>query len=289
MEFITAEIPLNCSIYDTGDWHIGPHGADIKGIDLMLAEVADNPNARLVLKGDLIDAITTDDKRFCNLTYDIQDNWRSIDDHLNMLIEKLQPVKDKIICSLMGNHELTLLKQTNLNQRMCHALDIPTGGYTCIVTFENEARNKHLFKFLLTHGRRGINSHAKDPIQSYANMQASLKKHMSNLHIYDCVYQSMGHAHKLMVVEPTINREVILTGRKGGGLRQSYKTSVQQNADNISPESRWFGCSGSFLKTFSEPGKLTYAELAQYGPSEIGCLEVVVTDGEIQEVKKRIF
>jgi hypothetical protein len=289
MEFITAEIPLNCRIFDTGDWHVGPHGFDERALDKMIAEVASDKNARMVMKGDLIDAITTDDKRFCNLSHDVKDSWRSIDDHVDYLIDKLEPIKKQIICSLMGNHELTVLRTTDVARRMCKALNIAYGGYTSIVTFKNKSRKKHLFKWLITHGRRGLSSQAKDPIQSYANMQAALKKHMERLRIYDCVYQSMGHAHQLMVVEPTINREIILTSRPSGGLRQSYKTSVKQNAENISPESRWYGCSGSFLKTFSEPGRLTYAELAQYGPVEIGCLEVVVKNGEIWEVNKRLF
>jgi hypothetical protein len=288
MEFITAEIPLDCRVYDTGDWHVGPHGFDRKALLSMFDEVDADDDARMILKGDLIDAISTDDKRFCNLSYDIKDDWRSIDDHLDMLIEAARPIKEKIICSLMGNHELTLLRQTDLSRRFCKALDIEWGGYASIVTFRNESRDKHLFKGLFTHGRRGINSQAKDPIQSYANMQASLKKHMSSLHIYDCIYQSMGHAHKLMVVEPTVNREVILTSNEHG-LKQSYKSSVPQNADSISPESRWYGCSGSFLKTFAQPGMITYAELAQYGPSEIGCLQMNVKDGELIGVEKKLY
>jgi hypothetical protein len=119
-------------------------------------------------------------------------------------------------------------------------------------------------------------------------MEASLKKHMSNLKVYDCVYQSMGHAHKLIIVEPTVTREVILTSTPSG-LKQNYKSQVKQNMSEISPESRWYVCSGSFLKTFSQPGHLSYAELAQYGPCEIGCAEIIVQDGEITEVKKRLF
>jgi hypothetical protein len=288
MEFISANIPKDCRIFDTGDWHVGPHGFDEGGLDDMLAEVREDKNARMILKGDLIDAISTDDKRFCSLTYDIKDRWRSIDDHLEFLVEKLMPVRDKILCNLHGNHELTLLKQTDLTRRLCKALNVPYGGYTCILTLNTPEGSKHAFKMLLTHGRRGISSHAKDPIQSKANMEASLKKHMSNLQIYDCVYQSMGHAHKLIIVPPTVTREVMLTSTTTG-LKQNYKSAVKQNMSEISPESRWYVCSGSFLKTFSQPGHLSYAELAQYGPVEIGCAEVVVKDSEIAEVKKRLF
>jgi hypothetical protein len=288
MEFIKAEIPLNCRIIDTGDWHIGPHGFDEKALDAMLAEVKADKSARMVLKGDLIDAISTDDKRFCSLTYDIKDRWRNIDDHLDYLVEKLRPVRKQIICALMGNHEMSILKQTDLTRRLCKALDIRYGGYVAIITFVNKSRNKHLFKYLVTHGRRALTSQAKDPIQAAANIQAALKKHMERMKVYDCVYQSMGHAHQLVIVEPTITKEVMLKSTLSG-LKQEYKSAVKQNMSEISPESRWYVCSGSFLKTFAEPGHLSYPEVAQYGPVEIGCAESVIRDGEIVEVKKRLF
>ena len=288
MEFIKAEIPLNCRIFDTGDWHVGPHGFDEKALDAMLAEVKADKSARMVLKGDLIDAISTDDKRFCSLTYDIKDRWRNIDDHLDFLVKKLEPVRKQIICALMGNHEMTVLKQTDLTRRLCKELDIRYGGYVAIITFTNKARNKHLFKYLVTHGRRSITSHAKDPIQAHANMQASLKKHMESLKMYDCVYQSMGHAHKILIVEPTVNKEVMLKSTSTG-LKQEYKSAVKQNMSEISPESRWYVCSGSFLKTFADPGHLSYPEVAQYGPSELGCAEAIIKDGEIVDVRKRLF
>lgn len=288
MEFITANIPLNCKIYDTGDWHVGPHGFDEKALDKMIAEVKADKNARMILKGDLIDAITTNDKRFSAYSQDIKKGHRTPDDHLKILIRKLMPIKKQIITALIGNHEMTLADTTDLIQRLCEALDIPWGGYTCIVTFKNKSRKKHLFKGYFTHGRIGFNSQAKDPIQAEANMMASLKKNLEKMKVYDCVYMSQGHAHKIIIVHPTITKEVMLKSTPTG-LRQEYKSAVRQNMGEISPENRFYVCSGSFLKTFAEPGNMTYAEMAQYGPAEIGCAMMVVNDGAIGDVVKRLF
>lgn len=288
MEFITTEIPLNCRIFDTGDWHVGPHGFDEKALDKMIAEVAADKTCRMILKGDLIDSITTNDKRFSAYSQDIVKGNRTPDDHLRILTEKLMPIRHQIITALIGNHEITLSGTTDLVQRLCDALSIPWGGYSCVITFKAKKRSKHLFKGFFTHGRIGFNSQAKDPIQAEANIKASLKKNLEKMKLYDCVYMSQGHAHKIIVVEPTIMKEVMLK-TTANGLRQEYKSAVKQNMSEIPPESRWYVCSGSFLKTFAAPGNLTYAELAQYGPVEIGCAEMVVKGGEIVEVKKRLF
>ena len=287
-EIIHSYIPMDCRLFDAGDIHAGPHGFHENAFASMIAEVEANPNARLILKGDLVDCITPDDWRFSSYSQDIKVGGRIPQDHADKLIKMLRPIAPQIIAILWGNHEIHILNTFDITRYMCKELGVTFGGYTAVVAFYNADHDGHLFKWLVTHGRKSISSAAKDPIQAAANKQAALKKHLSSLAFVDCIYMSMGHTHQLIVVKPTVNSEVILNTHMHH-IEQSYRSPVEQNASYIPPECRFYVNSGSFLKTFADPGCLSYAECAQYGPVEIGCVETVVQGGVIVDVKKRLF
>lgn len=288
MELITCDIPLNCRIFDSGDVHKGPNGFHEEAFERMISEVRNDDNARLLLKGDIIDCITPTDKRFSVHSLDVKDGHRTPQDHADRFCEMVSDIKHKILAIQWGNHEFHIANTFDITKYMCDKLGVTFGGYTAVLTFRNKAQHKYLFKWLATHGRKSIKSAAKDPIQATANMQASLKNNLAAMKFDDCVYQTMGHTHKLIVVNPTVNNEVSLTTTPTK-IKQNYRSLVPQNAAYIPPECRWFVNTGSFLKTFAAPGMASYAELAQYGPVEIGCVECVIENGMIAEVKKRLF
>ena len=66
MELISRELPKDCEIIDTGDWHIGPLNCNIEGIKQTIAYIKNNKNVFVFLKGDLIDAIKPNDKRYAH-------------------------------------------------------------------------------------------------------------------------------------------------------------------------------------------------------------------------------
>ena len=288
MNILRHEIPLDCSIFDAGDLHSGPHGFDEHAFDDLIAEIKSRPEARLILKGDLVDCITPDDNRFSVHSIDIKQGFRNIDDHAAFLIDKLRPIKDKILHIHWGNHEYKVAVTTDITKRMCKELGVKFAAWIAVSTFINKTRSKHLFKALTTHGRRQFTSNAKDAIQSEANIKAALKNYLTKFRFTDCVIMSLGHAHKLIIAEPTVNHEVMLTSTNTG-LKQSYRVPVAQNADYIDPDSRYFVCSGTFLKTFAPQDLTNYSETFGYGPVEIGCAEWVIKGGKIVDVKKRLF
>lgn len=281
MELISKVMPDDYVLVDTGDWHLGHVNAHTDGIKEVIERVK-QPNTYAVLKGDLLDSILPNDKRYASCSVSIPTPMQSLD----LLTDMLMPVRDKILAVQLGNHEYHLINTLNVAYELAKRLDAPYGGYVCKFT-ALDPRHKVRHKMLLTHGHGNLPSGAKDAIQRRANQESALKRKLEGTGHSDCIYMSMAHVHKLMVVNPTINHEVMLTD-DGKKLKQQYRTHTKQNVDYIPPEARYYGCSGSMLKTHTDPGvgAISYSEVFMYGPSEMGWLEVNVRDGEVSSVDK---
>lgn len=285
MELIYREMPLDYEFFDTSDTHYGPLNCHREAFLEIVNMVAKKKNRFLIHKGDGIDSITPNDKRFSVVSTEIRNGWRTPQDHADLLIADLMPIRKKILCYLIGNHEYDLINTFNAGTYITNQLQVPFGGVICKFGASFKGRVQH--KFLLWHGRGSLPKGAKDPIQREANRKAALKRKLEALKHSDCVYQSMGHAHQLIVVQPTVDQELMLTD-DGDRLNQSYRYSCEQNAPYIPPECRWYGCSGSFLKLYSEPGigAIGYGEMHGYEPAEIGCLKGTVQGGKLVNVEK---
>lgn len=281
MELISRVMPANYTAVDTGDWHLGNCNAHIDGIKEAIKR-AQEPDTYIVLKGDLLDSILPNDKRYAHCAVSIPTPMQSLD----LLTELLQPVRGKILAVLLGNHEYHLINTLNTAWELAKRLDAPYGGYACKFTALDE-KHKVRHKMFLTHGHGALPAGAKDAIQRRANQESALKRKLEGTGHSDCIYMSMAHTHKLMTVAPTINHEVMMTDN-GKKLQQQYRVHSAQNTQYIPPEARWYGCSGSMLKTNTAPGvgAISYSEVFMYAPSEMGWLEVQVENGEVAAVKK---
>ena len=283
MELISRVMPDDYTLVDTGDWHLGNINAHMDGVKEVIERIK-QPGVYAILKGDLLDSILPNDKRYSSACVTIPTPMES----LNLLTKMLMPVKEKLIGVMLGNHELHLINTLNMAMELAHRLEAPYAGYVCkfrALTEKKRVRHKMLF----THGFRNVTSRAKDPIQRKANQEAGLKLMLDELGHSDCILQSMGHVHKLMVVNPTINNQVIMVD-DGKKLHQKYRTHSAQNADYIPVEARFNGCSGSMLKTNTAPGSgaVSYSELFGYGPAELGWIEWIVENGNVVAGKKVI-
>jgi hypothetical protein len=288
MELIYREMPLDYEFFDTSDAHYGPLNCHREAFLEVIEMVRRKKNRFLWHKGDGVDCVTPDDKRFAVVSVEIRQKWRTPQDHADLLIEDLRPIRDRILTYLIGNHEYHLINKFNIGQYVCQQLDVPFGGV--IAKFGAVHKKKVMHKFLLWHGRGSLPKGAKDPIQREANRKAALRRKLEAMRHTDCIYQSMGHAHQLIVVEPTVDQELMLTDNRRG-LKQQRRVATKQNADYIPPECRWYGCSGSFLKLYSEPGigAIGYGEIAGYEPAEIGCLKGTVQGGQLVHVEKVVL
>jgi hypothetical protein len=239
--------------------------------------------------GDCMDAFWCDDvKRYDPATCKIT----PAEQKKNVIRELTALAKTgRLISILKGNHERALeTKYGDINAEICEELRKVSGGqYPITGTYTNKLefyRNgtELMFKGYFTHGRKAISSVSPDPHRKRANMQYRLKLILEHL-AGDCILMAMGHCHLVLVTPPL--PAVYLTTEKGK-LKQHYTHAGSgKSGSYIPPDSRWYGATGSFLKTFVEDYE-TYSELGQMAPTEIGYLKAIVqnkTVVDLQEVK----
>lgn len=259
-----------------GDTHLGSVSMHKSGVQKLINFVKGTENTYWIHMGDWIEAISTDDVRFTSEMSEQPIPMRQA----VAAVELFRPIADMCIVGLLGNHELKLHRFGNLVQDViCNGLGIPYGTYATRLIVNNNGKN--LFKMFLWHGpsKGSLRSAAKDYEQRQANIKASLKEKMK-FKMSDCAIMACGHLHKLLVVPPS-NQLYITDGPKG--VKQGY-LSGQQNGDYIDTDRRWYVCTGSFTKLYTDNVQ-SYAEVAGYDPVELGFVVVHVVGGKIVNIE----
>lgn len=265
MKLITRELQDNHNIFVFGDVHEGSVLSSVKGfqsmVNMMDSEYEGCKNNYGIDMGDMIEAIMVDDKRFSEdkLTEPLPL------EQVNKATVRREPIKDRLLCILEGNHERKLWRFGNLTEEVCKRLGVEFGTYTAKITIQGKSGDQ-MYKMFVAHGNKSINSAADDPTRRIANMKLSLKRSLK-FKAGDCAVMVKGHTHKLIVCEP--EPELYLTD-DCNNIKQGY-TSWGQNEDYIHPDARWYGNSGSFLKLYGK-GTSGYAEIAEYDPIPLGWL-----------------
>jgi len=288
MEVVTQSLPKsgNCQIWVAADFHYGALTCSRSSIRQMIGGI--RKDDLLLLLGDLIEAITPDDRRWQTTSIAWQDKLFTPEEQAKAIIRDLAPLKGRIPVILAGNHEWRLFNTVNLSSQIASSLDSTYGGAACVVHFD--WRGKTCFRIHAMHGGWTPNSNAKDVVQADANMRATLKMKLQD-QVGDVVAHFVGHGHRLLLQPPTAHRQLYITTTKGGEIHQNYKVPSKQNASYIHFDSRWYGMCGSFLKLYSPPGSksIGYAEMFGYRPNEIGCLKATVRAGQLVDVQKVIY
>jgi hypothetical protein len=290
MEVVTQALPKSgdCSIFLAGDFHYGALTCSRSSIKQMVTAIAAEKDALLILMGDLIEAITPDDRRWQTTSVDWQSKLYTPGEQAAAIIRDLAALKGRIPVVLAGNHEWRLMNVECFPQTIATALGSEYGGSSAVVHFEWE--KKTAFRVHVSHGGWTPNSNAKDVVQQDANMRATLKMKLQD-QVGDCIAHFCGHGHRLMLQPPTAHRQLYITTTKAGKINQNYKVSAVQSANYLHPDTRWFGMCGSFLKLYSPPGSksIGYAEMFGYRPTEIGCLKATVKGGQLVDVQKLVY
>lgn len=287
MKLIKTVLPDDCTIIDTGDWHIGASSCHFAGIKKCIERVKQT-NTFVILKGDLIEAIGPADKRFLFESHD--PNLPTVQKQILYLVDLLTPIKGKTLCALTGNHEWSKSTKNIYSpiDDLCRRLGIPYG--TSLATIQaTDKSGKLRFKLFVEHGSGNPPvSNAKDAVQRMANQLAALKQKFVRRGIDDCIYMSMGHIHRGLIVNPTLENELSIGTSLNGKITQSYRVHLKQNTDYIPPDARWYASSPAFLKLYSDPdcGESSYGEIRGYAPSELGWLELDIIKGELKNVRK---
>jgi hypothetical protein len=109
------------AIVDSSDWHLDNPLFSLKHILRTVEFIKVTDNARLILGGDLAEAVTKLSKG------DIYHQSRTPQKQRDDIIDILNPVKSKILGMVTGNHEMRITNETgiDLSADIAHALGVP--------------------------------------------------------------------------------------------------------------------------------------------------------------------
>lgn len=158
---------IKCNLPDTGaieiypmaDLHIGDSMSDYKLIMERIEHVKNTPNAYCILDGDLMDTAVSSS---IGDTYGA--NLQPME-QLRQCVKIFEPIKDKILAVLPGNHENRVYKSDGLDitEVMCSQLGIPDRySPTTALLFVRFGKNPNrtpyrplLYSIYVTHGSGG--------------------------------------------------------------------------------------------------------------------------------------
>jgi len=112
-------------------------------------------------------------------------------EQVKIAIKKREPIKDKILDILQGNHERKLWRFGDLAKEVADALGVQYGTYTDKMTV-NDSKGNLMYKVYHTHGFKSIFSSADDPLRRKVNMELILKRHLK-FKAADCAVMIKGH------------------------------------------------------------------------------------------------
>ena len=161
MKAIRCDLPYaeTIELHPMGDLHIGDPNSDYKLILARLEYIKNTPNAYCILTGDLMDTA---------VSASVGDTYGAAlqpMEQLKQCVKIFEPIKDKIICVLPGNHEHRVYKTDGLDMTevMCGQLGIlekysPTTALL-FVRFGKQTGKHHgrpqLYTIYATHGSGG--------------------------------------------------------------------------------------------------------------------------------------
>jgi hypothetical protein len=124
------------SIHPLGDVHCGAKNCAEKALNKEVKKIYQDPNAYWFSGGDLLEAIAPHDKRFdfsilpkWMLENDAEDTAEALNDIIRQQKQRicaiLQPIKNKCLGLLEGNHEYAIRKNSNRNihKEICEELE----------------------------------------------------------------------------------------------------------------------------------------------------------------------
>ena len=158
MKPITHELGnRDIDIIPFADFHLGDLHADWQVIKDLIERVKTEPNTYCILDGDMMD---------CAVKQSIGDIYGATlqpMEQLKQCVKIFEPIKDKILAVLPGNHEHRIYKQDGIDmtELMCHQLGIvdrysPTTALVFISSGEDSHRRRPwCYTLYVTHGSGG--------------------------------------------------------------------------------------------------------------------------------------
>ena len=253
-------------LYPLGDIHAGTIHCAEQEIKNKVKEIAETPNAYWVGLGDYCEFITPKDKRWepsqqCIPDWLHQDNIA--EDQQNYIINLFEPIKDKCLGLMYGNHEnsIRLQNHANVHKNICDKLGVSNLGYSCFLnlrfrrcghTSKDHHGVGHLVKCCFTHGTGGA--------RTEGGKINYLKEFMGS---FEASIYGYAHVHAIQIFSPqalAVNEGLKITAKgKVGAL------------------------TGCWFRTYTQGEIASYGEMKVYKPSRIGCprFYIVPDKGEL--------
>jgi hypothetical protein len=133
-----------------GDWHLGSKECRMDKIKSMLDWIKNNPNARVILMGDIMNLGTRD-----SVGGGVFDDDFEPQEQYELALDLLTPIKNKIYGYLVGNHEENRIRaktSIDLSKNLCRELKIQFCGFS---TFFKIKFGKQNYIIYATHGSSG--------------------------------------------------------------------------------------------------------------------------------------
>jgi predicted phosphodiesterase len=214
-------------IWPAGDFHFGHAECDYEKLNRYVDWAKEQKDARIVLMGDLLETDIPTHMANKGVMWSLDGDRFTPTQQYNDLLDILKPVRKKILCAIMGNHEKRIYNLTNisLTEFMCKELDIPY--LTPWPVYVDLNVNKINYKLLIAHGS-GSSQRADYQIRKAINYYPSADLVLIG-HIH---YTTSDPFHKVIVDDGGERTKTIYGVRTGGFLpypsyaRESFMSPV---------------------------------------------------------------
>ena len=233
-----------------GDVHIGANGCNKEYFENTIKWIKNKPNCYAIAMGDLVDCIIMNDKRF-----DIKGVDKDFLPHLDNLpmaqmdyLKKiLEPIKDKILCAIPGNHEDKFRTEHGVDvmYELHRDIEITISDYMTFLRIKFDKSQFHTTPiiFWLQHG-----------FFSGRKMGGKLNNLTDVANSYDADVYCVGHSHDLFAAT-------------------TEKLCLVSSGSSIIKEKKIFCNTGSFVET-TISGGTSYAEKKAYPVAKIGTVRL---------------
>lgn len=266
------------TIIPLGDIHWGAVGCDESRLKEYVRWIKADPNKYWLGMGDMIEAINISDKRFDERQ--VMDRYKDIYSNLvgeqvTDLCKILNPIKDKGLGAVTGNHEDKVRKTYHYDhhQEICEKLGIINLGTSAFVTLHFNRANSEERVSLTIFISHGVN--AGDMPGGVANgLHRLLGKFSFEIGL-------LGHCHKKQLIDEQILAPLRATWRKNMPMSKTSQTRLK--IGDIKYTKRLLGATGSFFQAYPPSGTTprtqvtTYAETKLFHPASLGGIQIHIT------------
>jgi len=268
-----APLPENYDLYELNDFHDGNAAMSEKMVKKAVAAIAAQKHSYVILQGDHLETVAITDSRYSISVHG--NRLTRFNAQRNDFMRLLEPIADKVLWLLDGNHEAKIHNIYQPNDDIAANWNTVYADSTFVkALFDN-------WRLGSWHGAGVINSRAGDELQRRTNQLIGLKRNLRNLPVDDCDIVTCGHYHQCLYHPPT---EKLVLISKSLELQGAYSKPGKIWVDKakglyrIHDDDRHWMCCGSFLRAYAE-GISSYTENAGYQATELGYGHIRVRKG----------